>query len=102
MSERRKLPVRAWSGYPPEGLAEVIAFLQEQLAAIPDAERPTAELTVSIDPDCSEWEIIYERPETDEEQAQREIVERLHAQRAEARERANYLFLKRKFERQMG
>ncbi|MBB4192822.1 hypothetical protein [Rhizobium aethiopicum] len=67
-------------GYPPHGLAEVIQILQETLMEIPPEFRSSAEVDYSPRYEYGEsydrLRIIYERPETAEEQTARITAER--------------------------
>jgi hypothetical protein len=72
------------AAYPPADLAEHIAWLQQQLAAIPAEHRDTAELAYEAPESCEQtngWLYIrYRRPETPEE-----LAERLAAKQARER-----------------
>jgi len=82
------------SGYDSMPLPELIALLQGELAAMP-AELRDYKHAANMD-DGSLW-VTYERPETDEEMAEREQAESRHRAQQEAAERATYERLKAKF-----
>jgi hypothetical protein len=100
-------PLDAGEEWPPENLVDAIAWFQAALDAIPAACRHTATMKIRTYDESSSVsiEIAYERPETDEEWAERKAlyaeavrVAAHEKEIAEQRERATYEALKAKYE----
>lgn len=80
--ETKTITVKAWPGKPPmphcrpHKLIAYIAFLQTVLAAIPEELRESACVNIVANEGWYEYEIEYERPETQQERENRERDER--------------------------
>ena len=90
----------------PEKLVPFIEWLQEALNQISPAYRDSADIELrtdsSYDTPCMTLKVTYDRPETAEEIADREMEERVLRERdkraTERAERAQYERLRRKYE----
>jgi hypothetical protein len=82
---------------------EMVAMLDESIAALPEACRASSRFKIDIETyayDSGEYPklfIEYERPETDEEQAKRETLEATYASQATARDKAEFERLSKLF-----
>ncbi len=87
---------------PPENLIALIAWLNNKLYAIPEPYRETAivemDAELLYDRPSLTYQISYRRPETDEEETQRENYESLRNRRLEAHELEMLKKLKEKYE----
>ena len=91
------------NGFPPEGAREFLVWVQTQFAKIPVEFMHTARVELDANngyDDCVYPTICitYIRPETDEEEHQRETAERRRQEAVEKQERKQFEQLKRKFE----
>ena len=90
-------------GYPYRPrLREAIDWLEQRLEEVPPAYRASAEVLVDSEPDYGDhsfpnMEIRYRRPETDEEEHERERAQVAQVQRAERAEREMFERLKAKY-----
>ena len=74
----KTITVKAYPGAPPvpssrpDNLIEYIAFLQAVLATIPEELRASARVNITANEGWYDYEIEYERPETQKERENRE------------------------------
>ena len=83
--------------WPPENLGGFVTWAAEQLAAIPEAFRESAEIEITGDDGGQQIEISYRRPLTAEEHDEREARRNAAAERQRAKDKADFERLKEIF-----
>jgi hypothetical protein len=86
-----------WGWMPPKRLGEFAAWAASLYDSVPSEYRDTAHVEIEGEEDSVHFEAWYERPETDEEEAEREAVLRRGQEELEAYERDLLLTLRAKY-----
>jgi len=87
------------NGWPPEDAAGLMGWFQKQFDAVPPEHRASLRVRIDAYEDAYAYiEVSYTRPETDEEEALREMQEAARARRRVEDEKRTLAALKAKYE----